>query len=122
MHAAVRIAADDRDRLEHLCRYVARPPFAAERLSLTLCGHVLHELSRAWRDGTTLIKLGPLVFLERLAVLVPPPRAHQQTDHGVLAPSSSWRDDIVTAGPASRRANPSSADKTAGDSKRPAYR
>ena len=41
LHAAVRIAADDRDRLEHLCRYVARPPFAAERLSLAPDGRVL---------------------------------------------------------------------------------
>ena len=122
LHAAVRIAADDRDRLEHLCRYVARPPFAAERLNLTPDGRVVHELRRAWPDGTTHVVFEPLVFLERLAALVPPPRAHQQTYHGVLAASSSWRDDVVIAGPASRRADSSSAGETAGASTRPARR
>ena len=122
LHAAVRIAADDRDRLEHLCRYVARPPFAAERLSLAPDGRVLHELRRAWRDGTTHVVFKPLVFLERLAALVPPPRAHQQTYHGVLAPGSSWRDDVVIAGPASRRADSASAEHVPDDSTRPAHR
>jgi hypothetical protein len=122
LHAAVRIEADDRDRLEHLCRYVARPPFAAERLSLTPDGRVVHELRRAWRDGTTHVVFEPLVFLERLAALVPPPRAHQQTYHEVLAPSSSWRDDVVIAGPAARRTDSSSADEAADASARPAHR
>ena len=36
-----------------------------------------------------------MVFLERLAALVPPPRMHLQTYHGVLAPGSAWRDDVV---------------------------
>ena len=118
----MRIAADDRDRPEHLCRYVARPPFAAERLSLEPDGRVVHELRRAWRDGTTHVVFEPLVFLERLAALVPPPRAHQQTYHGVLAPGSSWRDDLVVAGPAARRTSSASADATADERARPAHR
>ena len=32
MQAATRVAADDRTRLEQLCRYVIRPPVAAQRL------------------------------------------------------------------------------------------
>ena len=52
----------------------ARPPFAAERLSLTPDGRVLHKLRRAWRDGTTHVVFEPLVFLERLAALVPADR------------------------------------------------
>jgi Putative transposase len=46
-------------------------------------------------DGTTHLVFEPLVFLERLAALVPPPRMHQLTYHGVLAPGASWRDDVV---------------------------
>ncbi len=46
-------------------------------------------------DGTTHVVFEPLVFLERLAALVPPPRMQMQTYHGVLAPSSSWRDEVV---------------------------
>ena len=47
------------------------------------------------RDGTTHVVFEPLVFLERLAALVLPPRVQMQTYHGVLAPSSSWRDEVV---------------------------
>ena len=53
------------------------------------------------RDGTTHVELDPLVFLERLAALVPPPRMQLQTYHGVFAPGSSWRDEVVPKGPRS---------------------
>ncbi len=95
LHAAVHIPASDRERLEHLCRYISRPPFSADRLTVTPRGRVHYELRRPWRDGTTHVVFDPSVFLERLAALVPPPRAHLQTYHGVLAPASTWRDDIV---------------------------
>ena len=52
LHAEVRVRAHDRVRLEHLCRYVARAPIAAERLSLSPDGKVVYELRRAWRDGS----------------------------------------------------------------------
>ena len=99
LHAAVHIPGHDRDRLEHLCRYVARPPLAADRLTLSPRGLVRYEFRRPWRDGTTHVVFEPLVFLERLAALVPPPRMQLQTYHGVLAPGASWRDDIVPKGP-----------------------
>jgi transposase-like zinc-binding protein/putative transposase len=38
LHANVRVAANDRDRLEHLARYLARPPVATERLTLLADG------------------------------------------------------------------------------------
>jgi hypothetical protein len=53
---------------------------------------------------------------------VPPPRTHQQTYHGVLAPSSSLRDDVVIAHPASRRARSPSPEATAGAATRPPHR
>ena len=62
-------------------------------------GAVLLELRHPWRDGTTHIVFQPLVFLERLAALVPHPREHLLTYHGVLAPASSWRDLVVPASP-----------------------
>ena len=47
----------------------------------------------------------PLDFLSRLAALVPPPRAHLVTYHGVLAPAAAMRAAIVPAAPSrSRRA------------------
>ena len=45
----------------------------------------------------------PLTFLEKLAALIPPPRAHQVTYHGVLAPAAAWRSQIVPGPSMSRR-------------------
>jgi hypothetical protein len=40
LHAGIAAKASQRDKLEHLARYVARPPVATERLSLTEGGQV----------------------------------------------------------------------------------
>jgi len=49
LHAAVRVAACSRERLERLCRYVVRPPIVHERLSLTSNGKVPLKFKRPWR-------------------------------------------------------------------------
>ena len=95
LHAAVRIDGTDRGALEHLCRYVTRPPLAQGRLQLREDGKVIWQLRRPWRDGTQAFVLDPLTFLERLAALVPHPREHGLTYHGVLAPGSPLRSLIV---------------------------
>lgn len=74
VHAGVRVAARDRGRLERLCRYAARGPIAAERLSLNSDGNILYRLRRAWRDGTSHLIFTPRQLIERLVALVPPPR------------------------------------------------
>jgi hypothetical protein len=53
LNAAVACRADERKKLERLCRYVARPPLALERLSRDGDGLVVHALKRPFRDGTT---------------------------------------------------------------------
>ena len=103
LHCAVKIDAGRTSRLEHLCRYIARPPLSNERLSLSREGKVILELRVPFRDGTTHFVFEPLVLIERLAALVPPPRMHQLTYHGVLAPGASWRGDIVPAPTRARR-------------------
>ncbi|MDG2144028.1 MAG: transposase [Planctomycetota bacterium] len=80
-----------------LCRYITRPPLSNIRLSFAPDGRIVHELRAPFRDGTTHFIFEPLAFIERLAALVPPPRLPQLTYHGVLAPASSWRSDIVPA-------------------------
>ncbi len=67
LHAAVRVEEGQRDRLEHMCRYISRPPLSSQRLSRSRSGKVVLELRHAWRDGTTHISFSPLVFIERLA-------------------------------------------------------
>ncbi len=89
------IAASDRKGLERICRYLARPPLGRERLERTDSGDLFIRFKRAWRDGTTGIVLSPAALLERLAALVPPPRAHTVTYHGVLAGHSALRAAIV---------------------------
>jgi len=54
LQAKVLIAADDREGLERVCRYVTRPPIKLERLSLAPDGKVIYALRRRWRDGTSL--------------------------------------------------------------------
>ena len=95
-----------RERLERLCRYVARPPIATDRLSLSSDGKVVYRLRRRWRDGTEAVVFEPLTFIERLAALVPRPRTHLMTYHGVLAPAAAWRDLVVPGSPAGLPTSP----------------
>ena len=95
LHADVAVPARDRRRLERLCRYVARPPLALERLEALRDGRLAYRLKTPWRDGTTHVVMERTELLERLAPLVPPPRAHQVRYHGVLAPCASGRDRVV---------------------------
>jgi hypothetical protein len=95
LHANVAVPARDRRRLERLCRYVARPPVATERLSRLDDGRLLYRLKHRWRDGTTHVVFEPAELVERLAALVPPPRVHLVRYHGILAPCASTRDRVV---------------------------
>jgi hypothetical protein len=76
LHAAVRVQAHDRKRLEQLCRYVTRPSLSDERVQLNAAGQVELKLKTPWRDGTTHLVMSPLEFMQRLAALVPRPRLH----------------------------------------------
>ncbi|MCP3986091.1 MAG: transposase [bacterium] len=95
LHAGVAVPANDRQRLERLCRYVGRPPVATQRLSKMGDGRLLYELRHRWRDGTTHVAFEPLELIDRLAALVPPPRFHTVRYHGVLASRSKYRADVV---------------------------
>jgi hypothetical protein len=95
LHANVAVPAPDRRRLERLCRYVARPPVATERLARLEDGMLLYRLKHRWRDGTTHVVFEPQELLEKLAALVPPPRFHLARYHGILGPCASERDRVV---------------------------
>lgn len=73
LHAAVRVQAHDRNRLEQLCRYIARPALSDERVQINAAGQVELKLKTPWRDGTTHLIMSPLEFMRRLAPLVPRP-------------------------------------------------
>ena len=75
LHAASRVEADDRRRLERPCRYVIRPPVAARRLRVLDDDTLVFSLKTPW-DGTCSLLLSPTELIEKLAALVPPPRVH----------------------------------------------
>ena len=109
LHANVAVPARDRLRLERLCRYVSRPPVATGRLSRQADGRLLYRLKHRWRDGTTHIVFEAHELMERLAALVPRPRAHLVRYHGIFGPCASDRDRVVPAeaAPRVRRTGPS---------------
>jgi hypothetical protein len=63
LHAGIAARADQRTKVERLCRYIARPAVAEPRLSLTERGEVRYTLKTPYRDGTTHVVFQPLDFL-----------------------------------------------------------
>jgi hypothetical protein len=102
VHANTRVAANERDGLEALCRYIARPPLSNDRLSELPDGDLTLRLKRPWSDGTTHLLFSPGELIEKLVPLIPRPRAHVTRYHGVLAPASGWRSGARGAGGARR--------------------
>ena len=103
LHAGVVAGAKQRDKLERLCRYIARPAVSEQRLSLTATGKVRYELKTPYRDGTTHVIFEPLDFMSKLAALVPKPRSNLTRYHGVFAPNSKHR-ALVTPGKRGKQA------------------
>ena len=95
LHAGVACKANQRKKLERLCRYITRPAIAEQRLSLAKNGHVIVELKSAYDDGTTHVVLSPMEFIGRLVSLVPRPRTNLTRFHGVFSPNSKLRKQIV---------------------------
>ena len=100
LHAGLCVPADQRDRLERICRYALRPPVAQDHLHLTDEGQVRLELRRPWANGTTHLLFDPVELLERLAALTPRPRINLILYYGVLAPRAAWRSRVVQFGAA----------------------
>ncbi|MEZ5741427.1 MAG: transposase [Burkholderiaceae bacterium] len=112
LHAAVRVRAHERGRLEKLCRSITRPAISDERIELDETGQVRLRLKTPWRDGTTHPVMSPPRLMQRLTALVPPPRLHlirfgvritslrevsgpPHGEHGVLEPNAKLRARIV---------------------------
>jgi hypothetical protein len=96
LHAAVRVEAHDRKRLEQLCRYITRPALSDERVQLNAAGQVEPKLKTPWRDGTTHLVMSPLEFMQRLAALVPGPNLYRagRPDGGQSRTTLDGRDRV----------------------------
>jgi hypothetical protein len=97
LHAAVAIpgGSQHQPRRERLCRYLCRGPIAQDRVQLTRQGRVAYRFKRPWRNGAEAVVLDPLDFIARLAALVPHPRQHLLTYHGMFAPAARGRERVV---------------------------
>ena len=99
LHAGVRVAGGDAVARERLCRYILRPPLSHARLSERDDGTLVLRLKTAWRNGTTALILSPTELLQRLAAIIPRPRTHQITYHGVLGGNARLRSKVVPTPP-----------------------
>ena len=97
LHAGVSARANERAKLERLCRYITRPAVSTKRLSMTRNGRVRYELKTPWHNGTTHVIFEPLDFISRLVALVPKPRVNLTRFHGVFAPNSKYRSMVTPA-------------------------
>jgi hypothetical protein len=95
LHAGVYCSPWEREKLEKLARYVARPAVAEERLRVFASGEIGYKLKRSYSDGTSHLIFSPLELMEKLAALIPQPRVHLVRYHGCLAPHAKIRSLIV---------------------------
>jgi hypothetical protein len=114
LHGGVATKANERMKLERLCRYITRPEVSAKRMSLTRNGQVRYELKTPWRNGTTHVIFEPLDFVSRLVSLVPKPRVNLTRFHGVFAPNSKYRSRVTPArrGKCKKTQSPDEPDQT----------
>jgi len=94
LHANVQVPSWDREGLERLVRYCARPCFKSENLRLN--GHwVYYRLPKPTHTGKAFVQLEPLEFIERISRFIPYPRRHRRHYHGVFAPNSPVRPQVT---------------------------
>ena len=88
LHAETVIESEDRDQLERVSRYIQRPVITQDRLLELEDGRFYYRFKRVWKNDAKEIFFEGPDLLERLAALIPPPRKHQLSNHGVYAPNS----------------------------------
>lgn len=96
LDAKVRIHSFDRDGLEKLIRYCARPAFASENLRWN-GPWLTYRLPKPCHTGRISIQLDPIEFLDKIAALIPHPHRHRHHYHGAFAPNSPLRPAITKA-------------------------
>jgi hypothetical protein len=106
LDASVCIGGDDRAGLERLLRYCARPPFALEHLQQLDAEHLVYHSPKPRSDSPRDLVLTPLELIDKIAALIPPPRAHRHRYYGVLAPNASLRAAVTAMAPVQVTAPP----------------
>ncbi len=60
-------------------------------------------------DGATHLLLDPLELIEKLTLLIPPPRFHTLRFHRVLGPAAAWRSAVIPGRPEAVAEGPTAA-------------
>ena len=97
LHAGVFADSHQTNKLEKLCRYIARLAISEQRLSQTDSGKVRYELKTRYKDSTRHVFFEPLNFIGTLAAFVPPPRLNLTRFFGVFAPNSKVRAEVTAS-------------------------
>jgi hypothetical protein len=95
LHADTWVHANDRKGLERLARYGARGPVSENRLKRLDDGRYEYTPKKGRTFTVTATAL-----VRALVALVPPPKLHRTSFHGVFAPNSSMRATVTKAPPA----------------------
>ena len=69
LHGNVSCEAHEREKLEHMVRYIARPPVAMDRLAQRADGLISYRMKKKYRDGTEMLLFSPLELIEKLAAI-----------------------------------------------------
>jgi hypothetical protein len=91
LHAATVVDGRDRRRLERVCKYLLRPPFALDAVHRLPDGRVRLDLPRKGRC----VVMTPEQFIAKLVSLVPPPHFNLVRYAGVFANRHHLRTQIV---------------------------
>ena len=94
LDASVKVESFDKEALERLIRYCARPPFNSENIRVH-SSLINYRFPKPSHDGRLFMTLDPLDFVERISKFIPYPRRHRRHYHGVLAPSSPLRKQVA---------------------------
>ena len=81
LHCGVHLHKNDRQGIERLCRYGARGPLTLGRLTKDGCDKYRYRMKRTVAGKDELVLTG-VELIEKLAVLIPPPRIHVVRFHG----------------------------------------
>ena len=95
LQAGTHVHENDREGLEHLCGYGARPSIALTRLKRHEDGKYEYSLKYPLPNGECRLILTGQQMMARLALLVPRPKIHLIHYTGVFAANSNWRKIIV---------------------------
>ena len=99
LHSATSVDGRDRKRLERVCRYLLRPPFAHDAVEALDDGRVRVHFKAPSRRGAAFADMTVDTFLGRLCALVPPPRFHMTRYYGVFASRHHLRARVIPSSP-----------------------